>query len=270
TGVVVLEAGPRVASREDPEVADAVRTLLEDEGVEIRTGTTVQRVGRDGDGVVVTVSDGTGDAEETIHGSHLLLAAGRVPNTNDIGLDVAGVEVDERGFAKVDERCRTTVDGVRMLGDANGRGAFTHTAVHDAEIVLDDLRGADSARTLGDRRTVYALFTDPPLGRWGMTERQAIEAGHRVKVARRPMAKIARAKEEGRTEGLIKLVVDADDERLLGTTTFGLHGDELANLFAVFGATGQPWTTLRRTVLVHPTVAELVPWMLDDLKLVEA
>ena len=265
TRVLVLEAGPRVASREDPEISDAVRDVLEGEGVEIRTGVRPTRAEAAAAGVRLRwrADDGTG---EDAFGTHLLVAVGRVPHTAELGLDAAGVEVDERGFVTVDARCRTSADGVYALGDVNGRGAFTHTAVHDAEIVLDDLRGAASARTLDDRTTIYALFTDPPLGRWGLTETQAVEAGRRVKVATKAMAKVARAKEEGRTEGTIKLVVDADTDRLIGTATFGLHGDELANLFAAFAAGDRPWTALRRTVLVHPTVGELVPWILDDLE----
>ena len=268
TRVLVLEAGPRVASREDPEISDAVRTVLEEEGVEIRTGVRVTRVEAAAGGVRAHWRGADGGADDAF-GTHLLLAVGRVPNTDDLGLEAAGVATDADGFVTVNDRCRTSVDGVYALGDANGRGAFTHTAVHDAEIVLDDLLGHEPARTIEDRTTIYALFTDPPLGRWGMTETQATEAGRRVKVASRSMAKVARAKEEGRTEGVIKLIVDADTERLPGTATFGLHGDELANLFAAFGAGDRPWTALRRTVLVHPTVGELLPWILDGLEVRE-
>ncbi|MDZ7708319.1 MAG: mercuric reductase [Trueperaceae bacterium] len=255
--VTVLEGGPQLMGREDADVADAARELLEDEGIDIVLNAKLEAVTEAADGIEVR-ADG-----RVVRGSHLLLAVGRVPNSDRLNLAAAGVETDERGYVQVDDRCRTTADGVWALGDVNGRGAFTHTSVNDAEIVLDALQGGP--RHLGERDTVYAMFIDPPLGRVGMTEKEALAKGHRIRVATRAMKRIARAKEFGETEGLIKLIVDADRDRFLGVAALGLYGDEIANLFAVAMHGGVDVSTFRRTVLIHPTVGELLPWILDDL-----
>lgn len=260
--VTVLEAGPQLMGREDADIADTAQGIFEAEGIEIVTDARMSSVARHGDGVEV-VAD-VGGTSRTLHGSHLLLAVGRVPNSDRLNLQAAGIETDEHGYIRVDDRCRTTADGVWALGDVNGQGAFTHTSVNDAEIVLDDLHGGP--RRLSERDTVYAMFVDPPLGRVGMSEKEAKEKGHRVLKATKPMSRIARAKEAGETAGMIKLLVDADTDRFLGVAVLGLHGDELANLFAAFMRTGADWHTLRRTVFIHPTVGELLPWILDGLK----
>jgi pyruvate/2-oxoglutarate dehydrogenase complex dihydrolipoamide dehydrogenase (E3) component len=257
--VTVLEAGPRLMGREDADVAQAAREVLEAEGIEVRTDAASEAVEPLEDGVRVR----TGQGE--VVGSHLLLAVGRIPNSDRLNLAVAGVETDDRGYVAVDDQARTSADGVFALGDVNGRGAFTHTSVHDAQVVLDALSGASDPRTIAERDTVYAMFVDPPLGRAGLSEREAVARGYDVRVASRPMSRIARAKEAGETQGLIKIVVDGATGRFLGVAAFGLHGDEIANLFAVALRGGVDVATFRRTVLTHPTVGELLPWILDDL-----
>ncbi|MFO7544480.1 MAG: mercuric reductase [Trueperaceae bacterium] len=263
--VTILEAGDRLVFREDEDVSEAVKDVLEGEGITVRPNARVLRVDRNGadeaQGVAVTLEGG-----EVVRGSHLLVAVGRVPNSDRLNLDAAGIATDERGFIEVDDRTMTGVDGVFALGDVNGRGAFTHTAVNDAEIALDALRGGP--RRLSDRIPVFAMFTDPPLARVGMTKREAIERGHRVLEATRAMSRISRAKEMGETDGFVRLLVDAESDLILGATIFGLHGDEVVNMFAAFMYSGRPCRDYRRAVLAHPTVSELMPWILDDLALV--
>jgi pyruvate/2-oxoglutarate dehydrogenase complex dihydrolipoamide dehydrogenase (E3) component len=265
--VTVLEAAPQLMTREDADVAETARGIFEDEGIEIVTEARVRRVARGQDGGVEAVADVAGE-ERTVRGSHLLLAIGRVPNADRLNLEAAGIATDERGYVTVDERCRTSAHHVWALGDVNGQGAFTHTSVNDAEIVLDDLRGGP--RRLSDRTTIYAMFVDPPLGRVGLTERQALQRGHRVLRATAPMSRVSRAKEMGETKGMVKLLVDGETGRFLGAAFLGVHGDELANGLAAFMATGERWETFRRTVFLHPTVMELLPWFLDGLEEVPA
>jgi pyruvate/2-oxoglutarate dehydrogenase complex dihydrolipoamide dehydrogenase (E3) component len=261
--VTVVEGGPQLMSREDEDVAGAAREILADEGIEIVLNASLEAVAPTAEGGVEVRADGT-----VVRGSHLLLAVGRVPNSDRLNLGAAGVETDARGHVRVDDRCRTTADGVYALGDVNGQGAFTHTSVNDAQIVLDVLQGGP--RTLSERDTIYAMFIDPPLGRVGMTEKQALEKGHRIRVATSEMASISRAKEDGETDGMIKIVVDADDGRFLGVAALGIHGDEIANLFAVAMRGGIDVDTFRRAVMIHPTVGELLPFILDGLGPVQA
>lgn len=256
--VTVLEGGPQPMGREDEDVAEAAHELLAEEGVQIVLNASLDAVAPGPDGGVEVRADGT-----VVRGSHLLLAIGRVSNADRLNLDAAGVETDPRGFIQVDGRCRTSAEGVFALGDVNGRGAFTHTSVHDAQIVLDVLQGGP--RTLSERDTVYAMFIDPPLGRVGMTEKEALAEGRRIRVARRDMRRVARAKEDGETNGMIKVVVDADDGRFLGVAALGVHGDEIANLFAVAMRADIDVEAFQRTVMIHPTVGELLPFILDDL-----
>ncbi|MBW6455238.1 MAG: mercuric reductase [Trueperaceae bacterium] len=263
--VTVVEAGARFLAREDADVADGVRQALEAEGLTIEVGTGVRRVEPLGEGVRVELADG-----RQVDGSHLLVATGRRPNTDGLGLEAAGVATDDRGYVVVDGRTRTSAEGVFALGDVNGRGAFTHTSVHDAQVVLDHLQGAHDPRTIDERPTVYALFTDPPLGRVGLTESQALAAGHRVLRATKAMRTISRAKEMGETQGFVKVLVDADDDRFLGASVLGVGGDEIVNLFAVAMTAGMTTAQFRRAVLVHPTVSELMPWVLAGLQPVEA
>lgn len=262
SAVTILEAGDRQVRREDRDVSEAVRDVLEGEGVVVRTSARAARVdrgsGADASGVAVHLETG-----EVVRGTHLLVAVGRVPNSDRLNLDAAGIATDDDGFIEVDDRTMTSFDGVFALGDVNGRGAFTHTSVNDAEIALDAMRGGP--RKLSDRIPIFAMFTDPPLARVGLTKREALERGHRVLEATRPMSRISRAKEMGETAGFVRLLVDADSDLILGATIFGLHGDEVVNMFAAFMYSGRPCREYRRAVLVHPTVSELMPWILDDL-----
>ena len=261
--VTVVEAAPQIMFREDADVAEEVQRILEAEGIAFEVGVSIERFrsGTHG-GVEVELAEG-----RTVSGSHLLLAVGRVPNTDRLNLEAAGIETGQGGYITVDDVTMTTTEGVYALGDVNGRGAFTHTAVNDAEIVLDTMRGGD--RRISQRITTYAMFTDPPLARVGLTEREALAAGHRVRRATRAMRRISRAKEMGETEGFVKILVDADDDTILGASIVGVHGDEVINMFAAFMTSGRTASDFRKAVLVHPTIAELMPWILDDLELVE-
>ena len=260
--VVVVETTPRIIAREDEEVSDAVRAILEEEGIAFRLNAScIGFSGRPG-AIAARVDCTAGASEET--GSHVLLAVGRRPNTDDLGLDKAGVAVDARGYVEIDDELKTTAPGVWALGDCNGRGAFTHTAYNDFEIVAANLLEGDRRR-LTDRFPVYALFTDPPLGRVGMTEAQARAAGKRIKVATRPMSRVGRALEKGESKGLMKAVVDADTDRILGAAVLGVGGDEAVHglLYAMQG--GMTADAIRRTTPIHPTVAELFPTLMGSL-----
>ncbi|CAN5699550.1 FAD-containing oxidoreductase [soil metagenome] len=264
--VTLLTRGPRVASREDDDIADAVRDVLERDGVVVETNARVERVGLgDGGGVDVYFERDAGEGR--VSGTHLLLATGRVPNTERLALSAAGVDTDDDGAIVVDDLLRTSAEGVFAMGDVAG-GAFTHTAVNDGEIVLDALSGGPRRRS--QRIPIYAMFTDPPLGRVGLSEREALAAGHRVERATLPMSSFARAREMGETTGFAKLLVDAETDMILGAAVLGVHGDEVANMLAAFMATGRSWRTFRRTVLIHPTVGEMMPWLLDALEAVDA
>ena len=260
--VTLIEQAPRLLPREDDDVAGALREALEDEGVAVEVASSVRHVARRSDGVRVTLDEG-----REIDGSHLLIATGRRPNSDRLDLHLAGVDTDERGYVRVDERTRTSADGVYALGDVNGRGAFTHTSVHDAQVVLDLLAGAGAtARRVDDRDPVYALFTDPPLGRVGMNETQARESGRRVLRGVMPMRSISRAKEMGETAGLVKVLVDGDTDRILGAAVLGVAGDEVINLFALAMSADMTTEVFKRAVLVHPTIGELMPWVLARLE----
>jgi len=261
--VTVVEKGPRLVAREDEEVSQAIREILEGEGITVRTGAECIGFKPHADGVEVGVSCTSG--EPTAVGSHVLLAVGRQPNTADLGLAAAGIEADARGYIKVDDQCRTNVDGVWALGDCNGRGAFTHTSWNDYEIVAANLLDADPRR-ISDRIDTYALFIDPPLGRCGMTEAQARAAGKTVRIGTRPMSRVGRATEKGETQGFMKVVVDADTDMILGAAILGVEGDEAIHTLLDAMAAKQPYTTLMRTMHIHPTVSELIPTVLGELK----
>jgi len=261
--VTVVEKGPRLIQREDEDVSQAVREILEGEGVEVRLNANCMTARRDGDHIAVGLDCASGAPE--VHGSHLLLAVGRVPNTDDLGLDKAGVETDAHGYIKVDEQLRTNVSGIWALGDCNGRGAFTHTAYNDYEIVAANLLDNDP-RTVTDRIPAYALFIDPPLGRAGMTEREARQSGRRVLVGTRPMSRVGRAVERGESLGFMKVVVDAETQLILGAAMLGLTGDEVVHSLLDIMYAKAPYTTISRAMHIHPTVSELVPTLLQDLR----
>ena len=260
--VTVIERGPQLVFREDADVADYIKDILELEGVDLCLNSSALGVAPDGDGVTVTISQ-DGD-ERLLTGSHLLVALGRVPNSDLLDTEAAGIQIDERGFIEVDDFCQTSAEGVFALADINGHGAFTHTSVNDAEIVLDQMRGG--TRRVSDRIPIYALFIDPPLGRVGMNEREAVAAGHNVMKATRPMSQINRAKEMGETLGFAKLLVDGDTDLILGASILGPGGDEIINMFAAYMYSGLPCKEYRKSVLVHPTISELMPWILDTLE----
>jgi pyruvate/2-oxoglutarate dehydrogenase complex dihydrolipoamide dehydrogenase (E3) component len=274
--VTLLEHGPHLIKREDPDISAGLQEILEDEGIRFLCNASVDRVAPSDDaGVTVHATTQAGGASEqhTIDGSHLLIAAGRVPNTDRLAPAAGNLQTNDRGYLTVDEVLRTNVEGVYALGDVNDNpGAFTHTAVNDAEVVLSHLFDGDvpgGARTVNDRTLTYALFTDPPLGRTGLTEQQALDQGINLLKATRPMARIARAKEMGETKGFVKLLVDADTDHIVGAAILGVNGDEIINMFTAFMHSGKPCTAYRSVMLIHPTVSELMPWILDDLAPVE-
>jgi pyruvate/2-oxoglutarate dehydrogenase complex dihydrolipoamide dehydrogenase (E3) component len=260
--VTIVERGEHLVFREDADVAAEIQSILEGEGIQVLLDSSATRVDPAGSGVAVTI-DQAGE-ERVVEGSHLLVAVGRVPNSDLLDTEAAGIDVDDPGFITVDDYCRTSVDGVYAVGDINGHGAFTHTSVNDAEIVLDQMRGG--SRKLSDRIPVYGLFIDPALGRVGMTEKEAVAKGLNVLKATRSMARISRAKEMGETQGFAKLVVDADTDLILGAAILGPGGDEIINMFAAFMYSGLPCKGYRKSVLVHPTISELMPWVLDTLE----
>lgn len=261
--VTVVEMGPRVFGREDEEVSAGVQEILEREGVRIRVSAECISAVPDSQGVTVRLECETGDRAVT--GSHLLLATGRMPNTDDLGLDRAGVDVDKHGFVVVDDFLRTSTPGIWALGECNGRGAFTHTAYNDYEIVAANLLDNDP-RKVSDRIQAYALYTDPPLGRAGLTEHEARKTGRSLLVGVRPMTRVGRAVEKDETQGFMKAIVDAETRKILGAAILGTGGDEAihALLYAMYaGATA---TTVVRSVGIHPTVSELLPTLLGDLR----
>jgi pyruvate/2-oxoglutarate dehydrogenase complex dihydrolipoamide dehydrogenase (E3) component len=261
--VTVIEQGPRLIGREDEDVSTAVAGFLEKEGIAIRTNATCISLMRHGDGVAATV-DCTAGAP-VVAGSHLLLAVGRRPNTDDLGLEAAGVATDERGYITVDDQLQTSVPGIWALGDCNGRGAFTHTAYNDFEIVAANLLDGDTRR-LSDRIPAYALYTDPPLGRAGMSEAEARRAGRHILVAKRPMTRVGRAVEKGETEGFMKVVVDAGTRQILGAAILGTGGDEVVHGLLDLMYAKAPYDVLQRSMPIHPTVSELLPTLLGSLE----
>lgn len=261
--VTVIEKGPRLIGREDADVSEAIRAILEAEGVQIRTGAECISFASHGAEVAVRVSCDAGAPQEI--GSHVLLAMGRRPNTDDLGLEAAGVATDKRGVIPVDDRLATNVPGVWALGECNGRGAFTHTAYNDYEIVAANLLdGGD--RKVADRLPAYALFTDPPLGRAGMSEAEARASGRRVLVGTRPMTRVSRAVEKGETQGFIKVLADADTREILGAAILGVEGDEAIHAVLDLMYAGAPVETLLRAVHIHPTVSELLPTVFGELR----
>ena len=261
--VTVIEAAPRLIGREDPEISESVRGILQAEDITVHVGARTTSVARSGDGVAVVVEDASG--RQTIEGSHLLIAVGRHPNTDDLGVDHAGIVVDPRGFIQVDDALRTNVAGIWALGECNGRGAFTHTAWNDSEIVGANLLDGE-ARSTADRLPAYALFTDPPLGRVGMTETEARAAGHNVLVGALPMEDVSRAYEKSETLGLMKIVVDGDTKEILGAAILGTGGDEAVHCVLDLMYAKAPYPLLHRAMHIHPTVCEFIPSLLDDLQ----
>jgi pyruvate/2-oxoglutarate dehydrogenase complex dihydrolipoamide dehydrogenase (E3) component len=259
--VSIVHHGTRLVSREDEDVSAAITDILAREGIDIRLSAKCLRVARQGDDIVMTVDRG-GISE--LRGSHLLVATGRRPNTDDLGLDHAGVKRDERGYIVVDDELRTSVPGIWALGDCNGKGGFTHTSWNDYEIAAANLFDGASRR-VSDRILAYALYTDPPLGRAGMTEADVRKRGRPALVAKLAMEDVSRAFEKGETEGFMKILVDAETKEILGASFLGVSGDEAIHCVLDTMYAKAPYTLLQRAMHIHPTVAEFIPTMLDDL-----
>ena len=261
--VTVVEMAARLIAKEDGEVSQAVREILEGEGIAIRTSAECVTLARHGGGVAVGLE--CSDEPRRIEGSHVLLAVGRTPNTDDLGLDKAGVATDKHGYITVDDELRTNVPGIWALGEVNGRGAFTHTSYNDYEIVAANLLDNDRRR-VSDRIQTYALYTDPPLGRAGMAEHEARKSGRKLLGAKMPMSRVARARERSETDGFMKIVVDAETKQILGAAILGIEGDEVIHAILDMMYARAPYTVMQRAVHIHPTVTELVPTLLGELK----
>lgn len=264
--VTVVEMQDRIIGRDDEDVSDTVREILEGEGVRFRLKADCIEARKTGSGIAVRVDCEEGPEEE--EGSHLLVAVGRVPNTDDLGLDEAGIESNRFGYIGVDEQLCTNVPGVWAIGDVNGHGAFTHTSYNDYEIVAANLFDDDSRRHT-DRILCYGLFIDPPLGRIGMTEREVRASGRRALIGKRMMTRVGRAREFGETRGFIKIIVDADSEEILGAAILGLNGDEAIHCLLDTMYAKRPYTVISRAVHIHPTVAELIPTVLQEMQPLE-
>jgi pyruvate/2-oxoglutarate dehydrogenase complex dihydrolipoamide dehydrogenase (E3) component len=261
--ITIVQRGERLLTSEDEDIATAVQEILEKEGIQICTNTGDYRIENRGGKVAIQMKCHGADRE--IIGSHLLVATGRRPNTDDLGLDKAGVKIDKRGIIEVDDQLRTNVEGIWALGECNGKGAFTHTSYNDFEIVAANLLDNDPRR-VSDRIPAYALYIDPPLGRAGETESQVRKSGRKALIATRPMTRVARAIEKGETQGFMKVVVDAGTKRILGAAILGVGGDEAIHSILDVMYAKAPYTLIQRAVHIHPTVTELIPTMLADLK----
>jgi pyruvate/2-oxoglutarate dehydrogenase complex dihydrolipoamide dehydrogenase (E3) component len=261
--VTVIEKSPRLIAREDEEVSEAIRDILINEGINVRTDAECISLAPHDRGIAVGVECPEG--EPTSIGTHVLLAVGRRPNTDDLGLEAAGVEMDGRGYIRVDDGLATNVPGIWALGDCNGRGAFTHTAYNDFEILAANLLDGENRR-VGDRILGYALYIDPPLGRAGMTEREARATGRPLLIGSRSMSRVTRAVEKGETQGLMKVVVDAESRKILGAAILGVGGDEAIHGVIDIMHAGVTYDVLQRAMPIHPTVSELIPTMLGELR----
>jgi pyruvate/2-oxoglutarate dehydrogenase complex dihydrolipoamide dehydrogenase (E3) component len=261
--VTIVERGPRLIGREDPDVSDAIREILEGEGIGIRLNANCVGLSKTADGVEVRAL--CGSDENAVRGSHVLLAVGRRPNTDDLGLENTGIQRDKRGYIQVDDQLRTCVEGVWALGDCNGRGAFTHTSYNDFEIVAANLLDNDPRR-VSDRITAYALYIDPPLGRAGATEAEVLRSGRPALIGKRMMTRVGRAVEKSETQGFIKIVVDAETKQILGAAILGTEGDEAIHCILDVMYAKAPYTVLQRAMHIHPTVSELIPTVLGELK----
>lgn len=261
--VTVIEKAPQIIGREDPAVSQGVRDILTREGIAVETGADCLAVEKRGQRVAVKLDCAGG--MRVMEGSHLLMAVGRVPNTHDLGVEHARIQTDARGYITVDNQLRTNVPGIWAIGDCNGRGAFTHTSYNEYEIVADNvLNGGE--RNIDYRLTAYALFTDPPLARVGLTDTEIRKSERRALAGMRPMTRVGRAVEKGETAGFMKITVDTDSKQILGAAILGVGGDEAIHCILDAMYAGMPYTALQRAVHIHPTVAELIPTLLAELK----
>ena len=261
--VTIVEKGPRLVQREDEDVSLAIQQILENEGIDVQLNSRCISIsGREGEIKVHLDCEGGGREAQ---GTHLLVAAGRRPNTDDLGLDRADVAVDEHGYVQVDDQLRTNVPGIWALGDCNGQGAFTHTSFNDGEIVAANLLDGE-ARRVSDRILAYALYIDPPLGRVGLTEAEVRKSGRDALMGTRQMTRVGRAVEKGETQGFMKILVDAESKQILGASILGPGGDEAIHSILDLMYAKAPYTVMQRAVHIHPTVSELIPTMLGELK----
>ena len=261
--VTIIEMAQRLVHLEDEDLSAAIKDIVEREGVSVRLNAKCISLAKRGDEIVVKVDCAVGAPE--VAGSHLLLAVGRRPNTDDLNLDKAGVRCDARGYIIVDDQLQTTAPGIWALGDCNGKGAFTHTAYNDFEIVAANLLDHD-ARKVSDRLPAYALYIDPPLGRVGMSSAQARASGRRVLVGERPMTHVGRAVEKGETQGFMRILVDGDSQEILGASLLGVGCDEAVHAILDLMYAKAPYSVMRRAMHIHPTVSELLPTLMGDLK----
>jgi pyruvate/2-oxoglutarate dehydrogenase complex dihydrolipoamide dehydrogenase (E3) component len=261
--VTIVEMGPRLIGREDEDISEAVHQILESEGIQIRLNAKCISLAKHDSRIAVGIRCDEGPPE--VLGTHVLLAVGRTPNTHDLGLDRAGVATDERGYIIVDDQLQTNVPGIWALGDCNGRGAFTHTAYNDYEIVADNLLIGDHRR-VSDRIQAYALYTDPPLGRCGMTDAEIRKSGRAALATKHPMSRVGRAVEKGETHGFIKISVDAETKHILGAAILGTGGDEVVHVLLDVMYAKAPYTVVQRAMHIHPTVAEFLPTVLSKLE----
>ncbi len=261
--VTVIELGPRLISREDQDISQAVADFLQEEGIDVRVGSKIIGVEKQGNAIAVKI-ESMGRISR-IAGTHMLVATGRRPNTDDLGLDQAGIATDARGYIQVDDQLRTNVSGIWAMGDCNGRGAFTHTSWNDFEIVAANLLDKDQRR-VSDRITAYALYTDPPLGRAGMTEAEVRKTGKPALISTMAMKDVMRAYERGETRGFMKILVDRDNKRILGASFLGLEADEVIHCVLDIMYAKAPYTVMQRAMHIHPTVSEFIPTMMDELK----
>jgi pyruvate/2-oxoglutarate dehydrogenase complex dihydrolipoamide dehydrogenase (E3) component len=261
--VTILQRDPRLVPREDDDISEAIRGIVEKEGITVRTNATCISFEKRGDRILAGV-----DCEENAtpaEGTHVLLAVGRKPNTDDLRLDNAGIEFDEQGYIKIDDQLRTNVPGIWALGDCNGHGGFTHTSYNDFEIVAANLLDNDQRR-LSDRIPAYNLYIDPPLGHVGMSETEVRKSGRKALIGRYEMSQVGRAKEKSETQGFMKVLVDAETKHILGATILGVGGDEIIHSIMDVMYAKAPYTVISRAMHIHPTVSELIPTMLQDLK----
>jgi pyruvate/2-oxoglutarate dehydrogenase complex dihydrolipoamide dehydrogenase (E3) component len=261
--VTIIEMSNSLCHREDEDVSSAIREIIEKEEIEVRLN--AKCIGFSGHGEEISTQVDCTAGSPDVRGSHVLLAVGRRPNTDDLGLERAGVAVDSHGYITVDDQLRTSVPGIWALGDCNGKGGFTHTSYNDFEIVAANLLDNDP-RQVTDRITAYNLYIDPPLGRAGLTEAEVRETGRPALIGKRPMTKVGRAVEKGETQGFMKILVDAETKRILGASILGTGGDEAIHCVLDVMYAKAPYTVMQRAVHIHPTVSELIPTMLGELR----
>lgn len=262
SSVTLIEQKPHLVAREDEDISAAVAEILRREGIDICVNARVLQVRKHGNNTVVSL-DVDGRVEKLV-GTHLLLAVGWRPNTDDLGLEQAGIATDARGYIQVDNYLQTNVPGIWALGDCNGRGAFTHTAYNDFEIVAANLLDNESC-SIGQRITAYGLFMDPPLARAGLTEAEVHKRGKPALVATIQMKDVSRAIEKGETQGFMKILVDAESRHILGTSILGVGGDEVVHCILDLMYAKAPYPVLERAMHIHPTVSEFLPTLLADL-----